>query len=117
MKKFLLLTLLTIPAFAKEGYWCPAEPKVVRFPRPQGECYQVDTDTFNPETAAVSNGQLVVDAAKLAAYNAKIAAEQTARSDKAAKIAACEALYADVDNAVTLVQLKAILKCVVKDAR
>ena len=114
MKYFLLLSLITVQAHA--GFWCHEKPNEIREPRPNAGCFKVPED-FDVETAAVANGALVVDAAKLAAKNVRLAAEQAARDARLAKIATCETLYQTVDSLSSLAEQKAILKCLVKDAR
>jgi hypothetical protein len=117
MKKLLLLSLVTLQVHAGVAFWCPANPTVIQFPRPAGECYQVDDSSFNAETASNVGGALSVDATKLAAYQARLAARQTALAARDAKVATCQGLYANVDALSTLPEAKALLKCLVRDER
>lgn len=112
--KYFLLFLITANSYA--GYWCPEKPNEVRFPRPHAGCYLVP-ENFDIETAKESGGALVIDAVKLAAKNARIAAEQAAREAREAKVSICETLYLNVDSLSTLAQARELLKCLVRDAR
>jgi len=114
MKYFLLLSLFTVQARA--DFWCPST-KEIRFPKPQGlECYDIPQGV-DPESSKVINGVLVLDQVKVDAKEAKRLEREANQADKATKVAACEALYDNVNQANTLAEQKAILKCLVKDAR
>lgn len=119
MKKIILLVLLiSVNANASIKFWCPSEPGTLREPKPVGiKCFQVDSDSFNPEIVNSVGDDLLVDEIKLAAYNAKVVAESQVKQDRLNKIAACESIYRSIDSASNAQDLKAMVKCLVKDAR
>lgn len=60
-------------------YWSPAEPTIIRYPRPaQGEWYEVD-DGFDVECAEVKDGKAVESPVKKAEKQARIEADKAKR--------------------------------------
>lgn len=114
MKKFLLLFLITANSYA--GFWCPEAPNEIRFPKPNDGCFEVPND-FDTETAEVSNGKLIINQSKLSIKNARIAANKANADLRAQKISQCETLYSSVDSVSTVPEIRALLKCLVRDAR
>jgi hypothetical protein len=115
MKKILIISLFyTLNTYA--GFWCPDKPNEIRYPKPHSGCFEVD-DAFDVETVKVKNGKLEIDQDKVTAKAQKQADKAAAQAEKAAKISACEALYDNVNQVSTNAEIKAILKCLVKDAK
>ena len=76
---------------------------------PQEPCLCYDGIDF--EVAALSNGQFVIDPARVAAKQARLAAE----AEAAAKSAANRQLIAGLANANTLPALKAVVQAIVEE--
>lgn len=114
MKYFLLLTLITAQAHA--GFWCPEKPNEIRFPRPNAGCFEVGSG-FDPSTAAVVGGVLVVDPVKKAAKDAADLIKKQEQDAKLQKLQDCVSVLEGIDSANNVSQLKEVVKCLVERVR